>query len=422
MPVFLAGVAAALIDADFQYVYQVYSVSSPWLFSPWLAQAAGALSAVLITLIVGVALWRLVAYDGHGGSATGREPRARATGLRTGLWLGAGIVVGDLAAGQGTIGHLVPARPEMLLLVLAAGVGFAVWTVQCAGAWLARSPGRIPRWGMTAGLAGGFLALSWWFIWWWAAGSTYSMGIRVSPSGYLRYMKYYYGQSLVHPAILTVVSWFQFVLDQLIGPPLDLLAVAAAWIVPLLAWARRPGAPADVLPSLRVPLIWAAGGTVATWACVVWAQAYMHRTQPPRPPLHGLYELSYMWLVLGAQAGSAMVVAVAVGLRRSRFRLLAALIATEATVLAGFTGVFVLVSADGCIRPLDTLETSCSWRPGLIKWVYPTLVDTTAVVAALVAFAVCVLALARPAARRDGGESQTARGPGRRCGPGTGRR
>ena len=409
MPMFLAGVAAALIDTDVQYVDYVYFLSSPWLGSPWAAQAAVALPAVLITLIVGVALWRLVAYDGHGGSAAATGPRARVTGFRTGLWLGAGIVVGDLAAGQGTIRQLVPARPEMLLLVLAAGVGFAVWTVQCAGALLARSPGQIPRWVMTVGLAGSFLALSWWFAWWALAGGPYSTGISISHSGYLQYMKYRYGQSLVHPAILTVVSWFQFVLNQLIGPPLDLLAVAAAWMIPLLAWVRRPGAPTDGLPSLRVPLIWAAAGTVATWACAVWAQAYMHRTQPPRPPLHGLYEMSYMWLLLGAQAGPAVAVAVAVGLRRSRFRLLAALIAAEATVLAGFAGVFVLVSADGCIRPLNTLETSCSWRPGLIKWVYPTLVDGTAVVAALVAFAVCVLALARPAARRDSDESQTAR-------------
>lgn len=396
VPVFLAGVTAALIDADFQYVDQVYFASHPWLDALWQVQAAGALSAVLITLIVGVALWRLVAYG------------AAAIGLRTGLWLGAGMMVGDLAAGQGTITQLVPARPEMLLVVIAVGVGFAVWTIQCAGAWLARTPGRIPRWVMTASLAGGFLALCWWFTWWAEAGSPYSTGISISPSGFLRYMKYVYGPALMHPAILSVASWFEFVSAQLTLPPLDLLAVAAAWMIPLLAWARRPGVRADGLPSLRVPVIWAAGGAVATWAGVVWAQAYMHLSQPARPPLHGLYELSYMWLVLGAQVVPAAAVAVAVGLRRGRFRLLAALIAAEATVLAGFAGVFVLVSADGCIRPLNTLETSCSWRPGLIVWSYSTLVDVTAVVAALVAFAVSVLAMTLPAARRDGGESQAA--------------
>ncbi|WP_194905905.1 M48 family metalloprotease [Catenulispora rubra] len=408
VPVFLAGVAAALIDADFQYGNVVYFVAGSWMGAPWIVQAAGALSAILITLIVGVALWRLVAYSGQEGSTAPTGPRAVVTGLRTGLWLGAGMAVGDLTAGQGTIAQLVPARPEMLLIVLAAGVGFAVWTVQCAGALLARSPGGIPRWALTAGLAGGFLALSWWFAWWTGFGSPYSTGISISPSGFLRYMKYFYGQPVVHPTILNVVSWFEFVLSELTYPPLDLLAVAAVWMIPLLAWARRGGSFAGGLPSLRTPLIWAACGAVATWACVVWAQAYMHRTQPVQP-LHGLYEFSYMWLILGAQVGPAVVVAVGVGLRQNRFRLLASLVAAEATVLAGFAGVFVLVSTDGCIRPLDTLETSCSWRPGLIVWGFSTLVDVTAVVAALVAFAVCVVALAHPAARRDHGEFQAAR-------------
>ena len=66
------------------------------------------------------------------------------TGLRTGLWLGAGMITGDLVAGQGTLGQVVPSRPEMLLLVLAAGACFGWWTVQCAGAWLAGWRGRIP--------------------------------------------------------------------------------------------------------------------------------------------------------------------------------------------------------------------------------------------------------------------------------------
>lgn len=409
MPVLLTGVAAALIDADFEYFAQVYGISSPWLGAPWQVQGVGALSAVLITLIVGVALWRLVAYDGHGESRATTGPRSRVSGLRTGLWLGAGMVVGDLAAGQGTIGQLVPARPEMLLLVLAAGVGFAVWTVQCAGAWLTRSPGRIPRWVLTIGLAAGLLALSWWFTWWVEAGGPYSTGIRISPYGFLQYIKITYGQSPVHPDILTAVSWVDFVLSQLAQPPLDLLAVAAVWMVPLLAWARRPDARDDRLPSLRVPLIWVAIGTIATWTGAVGAQAYMHRTQPLHPQLHGLYELSYIWLLLLPSAGPAVVVAVAVGMRRSRFRLLAALIAAEATVLAGFAGVFALVSTDGCIRPLDTLETTCSWRPSLIEWGYGTVVDVAAVVAALVAFAVSVLALVRPAARRDGSDSPAAR-------------
>jgi hypothetical protein len=110
-----------------------------------------------------------------------------------------------------------------------------------------------------------------------------------------------------------------------------------------------------------------------------------------------MYEMTYIWLLVAAQAAPAVAVALAVGLRRGRFRLLVTLIATEVTVLAGFAGTFLLVSADGCIRPLATLETSCSWRPGLILWGYSSLVEVVAVATALVAFAVCALALLRPA-------------------------
>jgi Zn-dependent protease with chaperone function len=403
VPVLLAGVTAALIDADFQYVVQVYGQRSTWIGSQWMWQGTGALSAALVTLIVGVAIWRLVAYDRQAEELTHDRKagvRTPATGLRTGLWLGAGMIVGDLVAGQGTIEQLVPSRPEMLLLVLAAGAGFGWWTAQCAGAWLARWRGRIPRWAMTVGLGGGFLILSWWFTWWADAGDPYSTGISISPSGYRLFLEYDYAGPAVHPAVLTVISWLGYVLGQLALPPAVLLAVGAAWVVPLLAWARRPGTEAGGLPSLRVPVAWAAAGAVATWACVIWAQAYMHETQPPQPSLHGLYELTYFWLILGAQVAPAAVVALAVGLRRGRFRLLVTLIAAEVTVLAGFAGTFVLVSADGCVRPLNTLETSCSWRPGLIEWAYSTQVDAVAVLAALLVFAACALALARPAVRR----------------------
>lgn len=386
VPVFLAGAAAAIIDADFQYALQAYGQGSTWIGSQWMWQVTGALSAALITLIVGVALWRLVAY----GSPVPRS------GLRAGLWLGAGVIVGDLAAGQGTIDQVLPGRPEMYLLVLAAGAGFCWWTTQCAGAWLARRQDEFPRQAMTAGLAGGFLLLCWWFTWWADAGGPYSTGVTFSAGGYSEFLRLQFPGQVVHPLILTVLSWFQFVPSQLVLPPAALLAAGAAWAIPLAAWIR-PGPGADRLPSLRAPLVWSAVGAVTTWAGVIWVQAYLHRTQPPRPPLHGMYEMIYMWLLVAAQAAPAVAVALAVGLRRGRFQLLITLIATEVTVLAGFAGTFLLVSADGCVRPLATLETSCSWRPGLILWGYSSLVGVVGVVAALVAFAVCALALLHPA-------------------------
>ena len=74
----------------------------------------------------------------------------------------------------------MPARSEVFLLVLAAGVGFGVWTAQCAGAWLAGRRGGIQRTAMAAGLAAGFLMLSWWFTYWGDAGDPYATGFSVS--------------------------------------------------------------------------------------------------------------------------------------------------------------------------------------------------------------------------------------------------
>lgn len=409
VPVFLAGAAAAIIDADFQYAVQAYGQGSTWIGSQWMWQVTGAVSAALITLIVGVALWRLVTYGGP-------APRA---GLWAGLWLGAGMIAGDLAAGQGTINQVLAGRPEMYLLVLAAGAGFCWWTTQCAGAWLARRGDEIPRRAMTAGLAGGFLLLCWWFTWWADAGDPYSTGITFSASGYSQLLRLQFPGQVIHPLVLTVLSWLQFVPSQLALPPAALLTAGAAWAIPLAAWARRPGPGTDGLPSLRAPLAWAAAGTIATWACVIWVQAYLHRTQPSRPMLHGMYEMTYMWLLVAAQAAPAVAVALAVGLRRGRFRLLVTLIATEVTVLAGFAVTFLLVSADGCIRPLATLETSCSWRPGLILWGYSSLVEVVAVATALVAFAVCSLALLLPAQRQGEPESTGPRTATGRVGQGS---
>jgi hypothetical protein len=315
---------------------------------------------------------------------------------------------GKVAAGVTTLTRLAGCGPfapvfvpEVLLLVLAAGAGFGWWTAQCAGAWLAGRQGRIRPATMTAGLAAGFLMLSWWFTYWATAGIEYAAGFSFSPSGWQRYLEYQYGVPVAYPQVITAVGWVAPPLNPLKAPPVDLLAVGAAWLVPLMAWAfRRAAGPAGGLPSLRALLRWAAGGAAAIWASSAIAQAYMHQAQPSRP-LHGIYEVTYVWLLFAAQVLPAAAFALIVGLGRGRFRLLVTLIAVEAALLAGFAGTFLLISADGCIRPLATLETSCAWRPGLAEWGYGTFVDLPALLGAALAFAVCGLTLLRPAVRKD---------------------
>ena len=400
LPIFIVGVAAALIDADFQSFIGFRIVQdSIWLFSPWIRQAIVALPAALVTLVVGVGIWRAVAYARHKGTAPPSD-------LRTGLWLGTGMILGNLIAGQGTIHQLVPQRPEVLLLALPAATLFSCWTEQCANAWLVKWRGRIPTSAMSLGLAGGFLILCWWFAWWADAGVEFADGVSYSPSGYLRYIKYLFPGETAHRDILAVISWTQPFLNYLSDPPIDLVAVGAVWVAPLLAWTVRASTDTDSsagLPSLRRPLRWAAAGAAATWLSVALVQVYMHQTKPAGLQVNSIYDLAYTELLFAAQVLPASVVAVSIGIRSGGFRLLTTLIATEVTVLAGFAGTFVFVSADGCIRPLATLETSCAWRPGLVtsSYLFQQVVDTAAVLGVGIAFAVYMLGFLRPSARKE---------------------
>ena len=210
----------------------------------------------------------------------------------------------------------------------------------------------------------------------------------------------------MHPDVLAVVSWTQPLLNSLSDPPVDLLAAGAVWAVPLLAWTVRAGTETDStgrLPSLWTPLKWAAVGAAATWVCVAWAQVNMHQTKPAASQVNSIYDLAYTELLFAAQVLPSAVVAVSIGIRSGRFRLLTTLIATEVTVLAGFAGTFVFVSVDGCIRPLATLETSCAWRPGLVtsSYLWQQVVDITAVLGVGIALAVYILGFLRPSVRKN---------------------
>jgi hypothetical protein len=381
VPVFLSGVAAALVYTNLQYFIETYGQSGNWLTSVWALQGASAFAAGLVAAVVAVALWRAAAHR------VVTDPSRMPAGARTGLWLAAGMLVGDFDSGQGTISQLWPTRPEFLLAIVLVGVGFAWWTTQCARLWLARWRGRRLWPAMMPCMVGGFLLMSWWFFWWAEDGQAYAAGWYISPSEARSVLIYSYAGPLVHPTLLTLSAWWQLGVDTLVLPAVDLLAVAALWLTPLLAWVLPQGdeqAPAWTraiggaqrtwqtgitrLPSLRAPLIVAGVGAVLSWAAVAGAQAFMHSSQPQVPRLHGIYELTYCVLLFLAQLIPVAVVALIVGLSPGRYRLARTLIATEAAALAGFAGLAALVSADGCIQPLDTLETTCAWRPSLLPW------------------------------------------------------
>ncbi|HEY3868771.1 MAG TPA: M48 family metalloprotease [Actinocrinis sp.] len=410
VPVFLSGVAAALVYTNIEYFIEAYGQDGNWLTSAWAVQGASAFAAALVTVVVAVALWRAAAHRAL------TDPDRMPTGVRTGLWLGAGLVIGDLDSGQGTIDQLWPTRPEFLLAAVFAAVGFAWWTTQCARLWLARWRGRRLWPAMLPCLAGGLLLLSWWFFWWSEDGEAYAAGWYISPGESRAILLYTYAGPVVHSTVLTVTTWIQPTLSPLVLPAVDLLAVAGVWLAPLLAWMlrrsheqARPWAYAldgaqdawqtegTDLPSLRTPMIIAAGGAVSSWAAVVGVQVFMHSSQPATPRLYGIYELTYWTLLFLAQLLPVVVVALLVSLQPGPYRLARTLIAAEAAALAGFAGLAALVSADGCISPLNTLETTCAWRPSLIPWGLHMQLDGVLVVGAVVSFLAAGLA-ATPAA------------------------
>ena len=120
-----------------------------------------------------------------------------------------------------------------------------------------------------------------------------------------------------------MISWLDFVLGQLALPP-GRPAGRGRRLGGATAGVDAPSpSPGDGLPSLRVPAAFSRGRRGGHLGLRHLGAGVVHETQPPRPPLHGLYELTYFWLILGAQAVPAAAVALAVGLRPGPFRLLA---------------------------------------------------------------------------------------------------
>ncbi|MFC4011306.1 M48 family metalloprotease [Nonomuraea purpurea] len=371
LPMFLTGAAALLIETQ---------AREYWSFvgDAWAVPTTTALMAAGLTSgVAGTALWRAVAHA----VLTGRRTPS---GVRAGLWLGAGLVAGELVYNRVAIGLWVPNHPLVLALVLFAGAAFGWWTAQCAQLWVRAWPGRTIRPAMFLGLAAAWLVLTSWFAWWSSQGTLLvSLGL-IFGAGTGRVLQDTFG-ALPNddPAMLSVIGVVLEPLSTLEGP-LILSAVTALWVVPLLAWTLRPAtvpprwafgvlggagratAPEEVLPPFRRVLLVALAGVLTCWAAVATVKGYMHTWQPPsgqRP----LYLLIYQAWALVALVAGPTAAAVAASVLARRYRLLVTLITAESVALGGLAGHFVLVSVDGCLPPLNTLATNCQWQPG-VAW------------------------------------------------------
>ncbi|WP_441249098.1 M48 family metalloprotease [Kitasatospora sp. McL0602] len=410
LPMFLTGAATTLIAFHLFYALAPYNLGSEGL-----EQLVALAPAALVTGIAGVALWRSVVYAVL---TSGRVP----TGIRAGLWLGAGSVAGALLTGYAFGPNWLPDRPYFLLLPVVAGGAFAWWVTQCASLWAASWRRRTLRPVLLLSLVASCLVLASWFTWWWVNGMVYVGGFSYGTAGIRRMIEQVFpGSAVAHPVMVSAVAVVLPILGDLIRPPLAPVSVAALWVLPLAAWSLgsaatgtpgwaggAPAAPAgEPLPRLRRVLLPGLLGGVLAWVGVAGVQAYLHTSQRAAQGHDGPYVLSYLtWVFVALVAGTAVAAVTAVT-ASSRHRLLGTLIAAGTAAVLGLGGMFLLVSSDGCVRALNTLERSCAWRPAwkLMRWdLFPVMLTGTvvlgAITAALVAATASLLRRVRP--RRAG--------------------
>ncbi|MFJ8165854.1 M48 family metalloprotease [Streptomyces sp. NPDC096136] len=368
LPIVLTGVSAVLIHSQLLTYLGTYR-----RLSAWTSQGTAFVPAVLVCGVIGTALWRSVAYA----VVTGRPAP---TGVRPGLWLGAGLGTGALFIGLGAgasqwwIGGLTG-----LLLIVAAGTAFTVWVTRCARLWAGTWRGRSLRPALALCLAAGFVVATVWFTWqttqgvyglfWQTAGATGSRQavLRMFPGA----------TDTGHPAIAATAVVIPLLLTSL-NSPLFIAAAAATWLLPALAlalgptvdrprWlarARLDGDPSAARWETPPPLRRALGpgliGGTGCWLAVAGALAYLHAGQAGPAPGNGIEGLRYLAFTFVALA--AVLTGTALWACRGR-DLLVTLIATQTAATLGLAGTVVLMSVDGCAAPLSVWNTDCGWRP-----------------------------------------------------------
>lgn len=409
LPMFLTGAATTMVN-----VYLLSYLSTYDLYSLWRVQLVALAPAALVAGVIGTALWRSVAY-----AVLRSSPIP--SGVRTGLWLGAGAGVGQLLVGYGLGGsEWMPRRPAVLLLVVCAGMAFTWWVTQCARLWVGTWRGRSLRPPLLVGLGSATLVLAAWFAWWtmdgssWAAGATYSgnsvrQGLLDAFPGSGRAVASGSGQE-EHSSVVSIVATIWPMLGGFVATPLAPAALAALWVVPLAAWAvgRMPGVPrwvtralpdgderrdaaGESLPALRRALLPGILGGTGCWAAMIAVQVFLPSPSSDATAGMAAHEVHYLvWLFVALLTPAAVAAAVAAARCGRGRRLVAALIAAESAAVLGLAGMALLVSADGCVGPLNALESSCSWRPvweGML-WTLPRLVNSVLVIAAIIALLV----------------------------------
>ncbi|QKW53641.1 M48 family metalloprotease [Streptomyces buecherae] len=373
LPMFLTG-AAAIIVTSWASTWATMGEADVPEWGEWLSAVLG---AGLATVIVGIILWRAAAHAVLTGQ---RSP----SGIRAGLWFGAGLVSGEVVLGR-TSNQWLPERPQFLLILLLIGIVICWWTAQHAELWTRTWRGRTLRPVAALSLTATWLVFGLWFSWWQSDGYQWADGrSTVNSAGVLQlYATEYPGLAEAESDTLNTVVAVHWVLGRvgtdlfvLSSEQLVLWAAAALWLLPLLTclWHRRPAStaprwaqavhvpPAPGLPMRRIVRCGFGGGLLALCALGM-ARALVHGAVRPGP---GWLPATVLHNSLGAVVaitGAMVVAAWIAGVRGDAYRLLTGLAAAGLTALAGLAWTFLLASADGCLGELNTGFAACEWRP-----------------------------------------------------------
>ncbi|WP_083897745.1 M48 family metallopeptidase [Nocardia vinacea] len=411
VPMFLTGAAAGLVFSQLSFNKQVSGLKST------VAGYLGAVSAsVLITTVAGIALWRAVVHA----TATGRPVP---TGSLAGLSLGCGLASTEFVIDRAAITKWLPQWPVVLSVVVLFGVMFAWWVIQCGVLWARAWPGQSLRPVMYLILAGSVVGWIAWFGWWGPLGQQYMVGWPLGHTNYSDYLLEQTGGPIAgHTAEWTAIST---VTPHLISltVPVSSIAIGAATLVPLLAWTVAPtrirprwiremfrdSGAADPprlvpLPTLRTIVVPGLLGGIACWMAAAGVLQYLHMWRPQPGASFGFYAWIYLGWIVVCLLLAMIVAATMASVRTSSCRFVVALAATQVALLVGFAGVFVLMSSEGCFRPLNTLTTVCVWRPKATGSLVEFLLVPIAILGLAIAFmtaaaASAVLAI-RPARTR----------------------
>lgn len=346
LPMFLTGSAAAIINAywrDLTY----YPVSR---FGPIIA--AGLIAAVAGTMIA-----RAVVY------AVRNSAPAPAI-LVPGLWLGVGFLSGELFTNRVALGTWLPDQPAVLLAVPLLGVPFGWWVAQTTALWPYGSADRSLRLVLPATVLAAWLALAPWLEWWTFHGDMLANGVPYSLDAVYATMTRREDQVSGHglEKSATAIVWWSLVTVKhtLLGP----VALVVITAFPLLAGFFRDRTASPT--ALRGTLLPALAGGVAGWIGVVGVQMYLHTWRPPLSQRLDSYLAIYLTWIMLALLLAALVAAVAAQSRPYAQPFLRASTAAPAAMAIAGLGALVLMSADGCLAPLNTLVSVCGWRPAFI--------------------------------------------------------